>query len=171
MGAVDARLPFASLLMSCLAACAAAPARMPVAKGAGTVSVPLPLGQTSAGGEPLSRVMPAYPPTMVRACPAQQEIDVVAYVNADGTVSDVIGAVIDMALPPWETFFAVVRPALLQWRFEPLRVEHWAADAAGNTHAVDGKARRFARQYAFDFTCRDGITHVAVRAWGRAYTR
>lgn len=171
MGAVNARLPFASLMALCLAACAAAPARAPKAKGAGTISVPLPLGQTSNGGEPLNRVMPLYPPTMVKACPAQQEIDVVVYVDADGTVSDVIGAVIDMALPPWETFFAAVRPAVRQWRFEPLRVEHWAADAAGNTHAVDGKAHRFARRYTFDFTCKGGATHVAVRAEGRAYTR
>ena len=171
MGAVNTRLPFASLMALCLAACAAAPARAPTAKSADMVEVPLPLGETYNGGEPLSRVMPIYPATMVKACPAQQEIDAVVYVDANGTVSNVIGAVIDMALPPWETFFAAVRPAMLQWRFEPLRVERWVADAAGNTHAVDSKAHRFARRYTFDFTCKGGVTHVAVRAEGRAYTR
>lgn len=163
---MDTRLPLVGLLLLCLAACVAAPVRAPAAKGVAMVSVPLPLGETYSGGEPLSRVAPVYPPTMVQTCPAQQDIDAVVYVNADGTVSDVIEAVIDMVVPPQETFFAAVRPALMQWRFEPLRVENWAADAAGNAHAVDGGARRFARRYSFRFSCHDGKTSVSGKAGG-----
>lgn len=135
------------------------------------VSVPPPLGETSSGGEPLSRVMPLYPAAMRSACPALEEIDVAVYVDSDGKVSDVLGVVIDMALPPWDTFFAAVRPAVLQWRFEPLLVAHWAADAAGNAHAVDGKAYRFTREYSFRFACHDGRTSVSGETLGRAYTR
>lgn len=133
--------------------------------------VPLPLGETFAGGEPLYRVMPVYPPTQLAACPASEVIDAVVHVNTDGKVQDVIGAVIDMTLPPWETFFAAVRPALMQWQFTPLRVEHWAADAQGHPHTVDDAARQFGRRYHFTFACQSGQTRVTVEAEGRAYPR
>lgn len=134
-------------------------------------SVPLPLGKTHTGGEPLYRVMPAYPPTQRAACPALEQVEVAVRVDATGKVQDVIGGVVDMVLPPWNTFFAAVRPAVMQWRFEPLRVDHWAADANGNAHAVDSEAHRFEIRYLFDFTCRAGQTNVAVRTEVPAYPR
>lgn len=161
---VNPRLPFASLLAACLAACATAPPTASVAGKQDTVSVPLPLGGTISGGETLSRVMPAYPPAMLASCPALQEVEVVVHVDAEGRVGAVYGFAIDDFPPPWETFFAVVRPAVMQWHFEPLRVEHWAADAGGNAHAVDGKARAFSRMYRFRFTCHAGETSVSADA-------
>ena len=163
-----------TLAAPCLVACAAAPARKPATAmpAAGMTSVPLPLGETQAGGEPLYRPLPAYPSAQLAACPASEEIDVVVHVDEAGRVRDVVGAVIDLALPPWDTFFAVVRPAVMRWRFAPLRVGHWAADAQGNPHAVDeSKAQRFARRYRFDFTCHAGDTRVTAEAEGPAYPR
>ncbi|BFI94691.1 MAG: hypothetical protein RSP_02010 [Rhodanobacter sp.] len=166
------RQPLVSLLALCLAACASTPAGKPAnGESSGTVSVPLALGETSSGGEPLDWKMPSYPAAMRQACPALEAIDVSVRVDAAGRVSDVIGIVVDMALPPWDAYFAAVRPAVMQWRFWPLRVDHWAADAAGTTHAVDGSARPFEREYAFDFVCRAGKTSVSVRARGGARPR
>lgn len=158
-------LPLASLIALCLAACVSTPSRNPpqVAPG-GMRSVPLPLGATYSGGEPLRRVMPIYPPAMLASCPALQEVEVVVQVDAAGRVGAAYGYAIDAFPPPWETFFAVVRPAVMQWRFEPLRVAHWAADAEGNAHAVDGKARPFSRMYRFRFTCHAGETGVSAEA-------
>lgn len=169
---MNIRTLLVALAVSYLTACAASRERATgAATAADMTSVPLSLGETTIGGEPLYRVKPTYPSAQLAACPASEEIDAVVYVDANGTVSDVIGAVIDMAQPPWDTFFAAVRTAVLQWRFEPLRVDHWAADAQGNSHAVDGRTHRFARQYVFSFTCRSGATQVTVRALTGAYVR
>jgi hypothetical protein len=170
--AVNARLLLVSVPMLCLAACAAAPGRVSItAQATGITSVPLPLGETRSGGEPLIPVMPPYPPVQQAAYPAMQEVEVAIRVDATGRVQDVIGIEVDMELPPWEIFFAAVRTSVLQWRFEPLRVDHWAGDAAGNAHAVDSKTRRFEQRYRFDFACHGGKTSVTGEAEGQAYPR
>lgn len=142
----------------------------PVA-GNGSGASSMPPGVTSSGGEPLNWMMPSYPPAMRSACPALEEVEVMVRVNADGKVSDVIGIVVDMALPPWDTFFAAVRPAVMQWRFAPLTVNHRRADADGSPRIVGGGARPFERQYLFDFVCHAGKTSVSVKARGSAYPR
>lgn len=159
---VSMRLPFVSVLTLCLAACAATPLRAPAAQDTGMVNVPLPLGETYSGGAAVYRVMPVYPPAMLASCPAQEDIEVVVRVDTTGKVGAVYGYAIDAFPPPWETFFAAVRPALMQWRFEPLRVGHWAADAEGNAHAVDGAARPFEAMYRFRFVCHAGATSVSA---------
>jgi hypothetical protein len=164
---VDLRVPLISMMVSSLAACAAAPARAPAPASAGMVSIPLALGQISSGGEPLARVMPAYPASLRESCPARQEVEVRVSVDASGAVSDVRGIAVDAFPPPWNTFYAAVHPAVLQWRFEPLRIGHWAADAQGNTHVVDEQRHPFMRIYRFEFDCRARVTRVSVAPEGR----
>lgn len=169
---MNVRPPFASIMALCLVACASAPVGEPAAgESHDTARVPLSLGETRSGSEPLSWAMPSYPPTLQAACPAREAIDTAVYVGADGKVSNVVGIVVDRTLPPWDTFFAEVRSAVMQWRFAPLRVAHWAADAAGDAHSVDGEARPFLREYQFDFTCHAGKTNVSAKARGSADPR
>ena len=58
------------------------------------------------------------------------------------------------------SFYAAARAAVLQWEFNPLRINHWAADADGNTHAVDSKTKPFSLSYAFRFECHAGKATV-----------
>lgn len=169
---MGARWWYASVLIACVAGCASVPARPPAGQPAAAKRVvPLPLGTTYTGGEVLQRSMPIYPATMVSACPSGQDVEVIAYIDTGGEVSRVYGYAIDAFPPPWGTFYAAVRPAVLQWRFAPLRVAHWAADASGNPRTVDGGTRRFTRHLAFHFTCDHGRTKVTATLIGRAAAR
>jgi hypothetical protein len=159
------------MMVLCLVACAAAPARAPTAlKGSGVVSVPLHLGETSSGGELLGHAMPVYPASMLKTCPALQEVEVLVSVDVAGTVSDVRGVAVDAFAPLWDTFYAAVRPAVLRWRFQPLRVGRWAADAEGNAHAVDDGVGPFKRIYLFRFACHAGRADVSFEPEGRVFT-
>lgn len=172
--AMTVRACCAGVLVACLAGCAAVPARSPDGKPAlPTRVVPLPLGTTYTGGEVLHRVLPGYPAVARRQCPALQVVEAVAYVDTAGAVEQVIGAAIDDGgfLPPYGTFYAAVQPALRQWRFAPLHVARWAADAGGNPHTVDGGRRPFTRRLEFHFTCDHGTTRVTVAAVGDAVPR
>jgi len=123
----------------------------------------LAMGDTATGGTPFRRVAPVYPPEQLAACAPLQEVDVKVIVDEAGKVGDVRGILTDdmSGMPPWPAFFAAVRTAVLQWQFNPLRINHWAADADGNSHEVDSATRPFSLMYAFRFECRAGKATVS----------
>ena len=131
-----------------------------------TVRYPLAMGEVSSGGTPTQRVAPVYPGDQLAACPPPQEVQALLIVDKAGKVSDVRGIVVDdwSATPSWQRFFAAVRTAALQWRFAPLQVEHWAADANGNSHMVDSETKPFRLGYVFHFECHDGKPVVSSSA-------
>ncbi|MEW9622926.1 hypothetical protein [Rhodanobacter geophilus] len=123
----------------------------------------LAIGDTATGATPLRRVQPVYPPDQLAACPPLQEVQVQVIVDEAGKVGEVRAIPADDAshAPHWERFYAAVRTAVLQWQFNPLRINHWAADADGNSHEVDSTTRPFSLIYAFRFECRAGKTAVS----------
>jgi hypothetical protein len=120
----------------------------------------LAIGDVSSGATPFDRVKPIYPPTLLAECPAPVEIPVLLIVDQAGKVSEVRVADELRADAQRRPFIAAVRTAALQWRFNPLQVEHWAADANGNTHVVDSATRPFSLTYAFRFACHAGKSAV-----------
>lgn len=124
----------------------------------------LALGDTATGATPFQRVTPAYPPDQLAACPPVQEVQVQVIVDEKGKVGDVRGVPVDdmSGTPPWHAFFDAVRTAVLQWQFDPLRIDHWAADADGHTHEVDSTTKPFSLMYAFRFECHAGKTTVSA---------
>lgn len=161
-----------------LAGCARSPHIAPPPRGDASWRVPPPpgttrynlaLGDVSMGASLVKPMTPLYPTSQLAACAPLQEVDAQLIVDRTGRVSDVRGIVIDEALPPWQQFFAAVRAAALQWRFTPLQVEHWAADANGNTHQVDSEASPFRRVYVFRFECHAGQPSVTMEPSGPAY--
>ncbi|MGH8159649.1 MAG: hypothetical protein ACREPQ_16125 [Rhodanobacter sp.] len=137
----------------------------------GTTRYHLALGDVSTGATPLQRVTPVYPASQLAACLPPQEVQARLSVDKTGKVSDVRRIVVDewSATPRWEQFFAAVRVAALQWRFTPLQIEHWAADANGNTHEVDSETRPFSLSYVFRFECHAGQPSVFTEASGAAH--
>lgn len=123
----------------------------------------LAIGDTATGATPFRRVMPAYPPEQLAACTPLQEVQVQVIVDEAGKVGDVRGMPPDdaPAAPRRQPFYGAVRAAVLQWQFNPLRINHWAADADGNTHEVDSKTRPFSLMYAFRFECHAGKAMVS----------
>ncbi|HEX7732079.1 MAG TPA: hypothetical protein VF415_05485 [Rhodanobacter sp.] len=123
----------------------------------------LAMGDTATGATPFRRVTPAYPPDQLAACPPLQEVRVQVIVDEAGRVGDVRGMPPDgaSAVPRRQQFYAAVRTAVLQWRFDPLRISHWAADADGNAHEVDSTTKPFSLVYAFRFECHAGKTSVS----------
>ena len=63
-------------------------------------------------------------------------------------------------------FAAAVRAATLQWRFNPLQIDRWAADADGNSHVVDSQNEPFSLAYVFRFQCTAGRAAVTTRRDG-----
>ena len=122
----------------------------------------LAMGDTATGATPFRRVTPVYPPEQLAACPPVQEVRVQVIVDEEGKVSDVRDLSTDevSAASRSPSFYAAVRAAVLQWEFNPLRINHWAADADGNTHAVDSKTKPFSLSYAFRFECHAGKAAV-----------
>jgi len=59
-------------------------------------------------------------------------------------------------------FIAAVRTAALQWRFNPLMINRWAADADGNSHVVDSETKPFSLDYVFRFECHAGKGRVST---------
>ena len=122
----------------------------------------LPMGNIASGGNLIERPLPVYPKSMLASCPARFDVQVVLYVNRDGRVEQVVGEVVDATPPHWRVYFPPVQAAALQWRFNPLRVTHWAADVDGNSHVVDSANKPFKRFYTFQFACHGGKPVVGV---------
>ncbi|WEN15344.1 hypothetical protein PY254_01300 [Rhodanobacter sp. AS-Z3] len=130
----------------------------------GTARYQLALGEVSSGATPFQRVSPVYPPAQLASCPPPAEISALLVVDVKGAVSDVRIADEAQADPARQGFISAVRAAALQWQFSPLQINHWAADADGNTHVVDSETRPFSLTYVFRFECHAGKSTVSAAA-------
>ena len=129
-----------------------------------TVRYKLALGEVSSGGTPFQRVAPVYPPNLLASCPPPQEVPALLIVGANGRVGEVRVTDEAQADAGRRAFIAAVRVAALQWRFGPLQIDHWAADADGNSHVVDSETRPFSLAYVFRFECHAGKPMVSAVA-------
>lgn len=128
---------------------------------ADTQRYPLAMGEISSGGTPIERVAPLYPADQLAACPPPQEVPAVLSVDRQGKVGEV--RVVDEARADASrrAFIGAVRVAALQWRFNPLLIDRWAADADGNSHVVDSETKAFSLHYVFRFECHAGKSIVS----------
>lgn len=158
----------ASLLVGCATSRYLAP---PPAKGdaswreavpEGTTRYQLALGEVSSGATPIQRVAPIYPVDQLASCPAPQEVSALLVVNPAGKVDEVRVSDEAQADASRHQFITAARVAALQWQFSPLQINHWAADADGNTHVVDSQTRPFSLTYVFRFECHAGKPAVSA---------
>lgn len=122
----------------------------------GTVRYQLALGEVSSGGTAIRRVVPIYPAAQLAACPPPQEVPALLIVDQAGRVGEVRVADEAQADADRRAFIAAVRTAALQWQFNPLTIDRWAADADGNSHVVDSETKPFSLDYVFRFECHAG---------------
>lgn len=166
-------------LLLALAGCAHQPYRSVPAPGDGhaswreveapdTTHYDLAIGQVASGGEAIDRSVPVYPPALLAACPPPIEVQAKLIVDSTGRVSEVRVTHPEPA-PAQQLFDDAVGEAALDWRFAPLQFDRFAADANGNSHAVERVVRPFSLDYVFRFSCRAGrplVTGGADRASG-----
>lgn len=116
----------------------------------------LALGQIATGATLEAHDPPAYPDAMLTACPARVELPARVIVGTQGNVDEV-----RMNPPATQQPFAdAVRRAVQGWRYTPLTITRWAADADGISHPVDTEAKPFSLDYVFTFRCEHGHTSV-----------
>jgi hypothetical protein len=132
------------------------------AEPAGTVHYRLAMGEVSSGGKPFERPAPVYPSGPLASCPPPQGALAVLVVDEAGKVSEVRVAGEVQAGASMHAFIAAVRAAALQWQFNPLLINHWAADAGGNSHVVDSETKPFSLAYVFRFECHAGKSTVSA---------
>lgn len=159
-----------SALLGALAGCAT-PSRMPplptgdaswhMVVPPGTVRYPLAMGEVSSGATPFRRVTPAYPDDQLAVCLPPQDVQAQLIVDEAGQVDEVRIADEAHADEGRHRFVAATRAAALQWRFNPLTIHHWAADADGNSHVVDSETKPFSLDYVFRFECHAGRATVS----------
>ena len=130
----------------------------------GTVRYQLALGEVSSGATPFQRVSPVYPPGQLASCPPPQEVPALLVIDDKGVVGEVRVAFEAQADPVGRAFIDAVRAAALQWKFNPLQINRWAADADGNSHVVDSQTRPFSLTYIFRFECHAGKSTVSAAA-------
>lgn len=159
----------AALLLALLAGCTQATRPAPTSPGVGSASYrtdatsdlthyQLALGQTATGATPDVHRAPSYPPAMLAACPARVELPARVVVGEDGRVEDVRVTPASGQAP----FAQAVRAAVGAWRYTPLTISRWAADAEGVSHPVDTEARPFSLDYVFTFRCEHGRASVST---------
>ncbi len=134
------------------------------ASAPGMVRYQLALGEVSSGATPFQRVAPIYPVDQLATCPPPQEVQALLVVDQAGKVSEVRVADEAQADADRRQFNAAVRVAVLQWQFSPLQINHWAADADGNSHVVDSETKPFSLSYVFRFECHAGKSVVSSSA-------
>ncbi len=128
----------------------------------GTVHYQLAMGEVSSGATPFKRVAPVYPPALLATCPPVQEVPALLIVDGRGRVGEVRVANEAQASADYRAFAAAVRSAAMQWAFNPLTINRWAADAEGNSHVVDSETKPFSLDYVFRFECHAGQATVAT---------
>ena len=116
----------------------------------------LALGQVAMGATLEAHDPPAYPDAMLTLCPALVELPARVIVGTQGSVDEV------RVNPPatQRAFAEAVRRAVQGWRYAPLTITRWAADADGTSHPVDTEAKPFSLDYVFTFRCEHGHTSV-----------
>ena len=135
----------------------------------GMVRYQLAVGEVSSGAAPIRRVTPIYPASQLAACPPVQEVQALLIVDQAGKISEVRVADEAQVDANRRPFIAAVRVAALQWQFSPLQIDHWAADADGNSHVVDEETKPFSLGYEFRFACHAGQPSVSAEASGAAH--
>jgi hypothetical protein len=128
----------------------------------GTVRYQLAMGDVSSGGTPFKRVAPIYPASLLTACPPPQDVSALLVVGDKGAVSEVRVAGEAQADAGRRAFIAAVRTAAMQWEFNPLTINHWAADSHGESHVVDSETKPFSLNYVFRFECHAGKAAVST---------
>jgi len=124
----------------------------------------LAMGDMSSGAMPFQRVTPTYPVGQLATCPPPQEVQAQLIVDQAGKVGEVRVVDETQADASRHQFIAAVRVAALQWQFSPLQIDHWAADADGNSHVVDSETKPFSLSYVFRFECHEGKSVVSSTA-------
>jgi hypothetical protein len=124
----------------------------------------LAMGSTSSGAALLDHPAPSYPSVMLASCPEQVQLRALLIVGENGEVDEVR---IHQAPAVAPAFVAAVRAAAMGWRFEPLVISHWAADANDEAHPVDTEAKPFSLPYAFRFACHAGKAEVSSASTAR----
>jgi hypothetical protein len=164
----------ATLLAGCLAGCAHQATRStepPANQGDAswhaveqpdTVHYQLALGEVSSGATALRRVTPVYPAAQLQVCPPTVDVTARLIVDTRGQVTEVRPGDAASAAADIAPYLAATRAAALQWRFNPLQINHWSADANGESHVVDSRTEPFSLDYVFRFTCRAGRAQVTA---------
>lgn len=128
----------------------------------GTVHYQLAMGEVSSGGTAQQRVTPAYPAARLAACPPVVEVTAKLIVDRSGRVAEVRPGGAAAAAADLAPYLDATRTAALHWRFHPLQIERWAADADGESHVVDRRTEPFSLDYLFRFSCRAGKAQVTT---------
>jgi hypothetical protein len=169
--ATMARIGGCSLLVLLAGCMATKPSPPPPATGdaswremaaPGTVRYQLAMGDVSSGGTPFKRVTPTYPDSLLATCPPPQEVPALLIVDGKGEVGEVRVADEADTDAGRRAFIAAVRAAAMQWEFNPLTINHWAADNGGNSHVVDSETKPFSLNYVFHFECHAGKAAVST---------
>jgi hypothetical protein len=128
----------------------------------GTVHYQLALGEVSSGGTAMQRVTPAYPAARLVACPPVVEVTARLIVDRAGKVTEVRPGNDASASTELAPYLDATRVAALQWQFNPLQINHWSADANGESHVVDSRTEPFSLDYLFRFSCHAGRASVSA---------
>lgn len=127
-----------------------------------TVHYQLAMGEVSSGGTALERVTPVYPAARLAACPPVVEVTARLIVDRAGKVTEVRPGNAASAQADLAPYLDATRTAALRWQFNPLQINHWSADANGESHVVDSRTEPFSLDYLFRFTCHAGKVQVRV---------
>lgn len=130
-----------------------------VADNTGIAHYQLAMGQVAVGATLEAHQPPTYPDAMLASCPPQIELPARVIVGTPGSVDEV-----RMSPPAAQQAFAnAVRLAVQTWRYTPLTITRWAANADGTSHPVDTETKPFSLDYVFTFRCEHGHTSVSAR--------
>lgn len=127
-----------------------------------TVHYQLAMGEVSSGGTALERVTPVYPAAQLAACPPVVEVTARLIVDRAGKVTEVRPGNAASAEADLAPYLDATRAAALRWQFNPLQINHWSADANGESHVVDSRTEPFSLDYLFRFTCHAGKAQVTA---------
>jgi hypothetical protein len=103
-----------------------------------------------------------YPSARLAACAPVVEVTARLIVDQAGKVSEVRPGNAASAQTDLAPYLDATRDAALQWQFNPLQINRWAADANGQSHVVDSRTEPFSLDYLFRFTCHAGKAQVSV---------
>jgi hypothetical protein len=128
-----------------------------IADDTGLAHYNLAMGQIAMGATLEAHQPPVYPDAMLGRCSPLVELPARVIVGTLGGVDEVRMN----PLPTQRPFADAVRQAVLGWRYTPLTITRWAADADGTSHPVDTEAKPFSLDYVFTFRCERGRTSVS----------
>lgn len=128
---------------------------------AGMTRYTLALGAVAGGGVPLDHPAPVYPASELARCVPEIRLRALLIVGTDGAVDEVR---VTPSAGVAAAFTDAVRATARRWRFVPLSISRWAADANGNSHEVESVLKPFSLPYEFSFSCHDGKPNTSTSA-------